>query len=161
MHLDILCLSSTPAEGARHRAACSHVSFGMRLLTAAPCRAALNLLMAAEEAEVKAVVKIDPAVARRAMMDNSARAASGAGASTSAAGASAANRGAASGGGALTSQLWVEKHKPRDSRELVGNQATIEWLRVFLRNWWAPLPPLQHPLSHMTAVHVQVVHTRI
>jgi len=108
------------------------------------------------------VVKIDPAVARRAMMDNSARAASGAGASTSAAaGASAAQRGAAAGVGALASQLWVEKHKPRDSAELVGNQATIEWLRVFLRNWCGPLPPTQHSLWHAMAAHMQVVDTCI
>ena len=109
--------------------------------------------MTADAAEEKAVVKIDPVVARRAMMDNSARAASGAGASTSA-GASTAQRGAAAAGGALASQLWVEKHKPRDSGELVGNQATIDWLRVFLRNWCAPLVPPQVLLWQLLAVQV-------
>ena len=111
--------------------------------------------MRAEEAEVKAVVKIDPAIARRAMMDNSARAASGAGASTSAAGSSQGQRAAANGGDALASQLWVEKHKPRDSRELVGNQATIEWLRVFLRNWCAgpTQPSLWQPMAAAANSH--------
>lgn len=74
-------------------------------------------------------------------MDNRA-AASGAGASSSAAGPSTAHRAAPVDGSAPASQLWVEKHKPKNSGELVGNQATIEWLRVFLRNWCAAMVPI-------------------
>ena len=96
----------------------------------------------AVDAEEKAEVKFDPAIARRAMMDDRERAASGAGASSSTAGPSAAHRVAAVGGSANASQLWVEKHKPKNSGELVGNQATIEWLRVFLRNWCAAVAVL-------------------
>lgn len=34
-------------------------------------------------------------------------------------------------------QLWVEKYKPKGSRELVGNIGCIDWLRCFLDNWCA------------------------
>ena len=96
----------------------------------------------ADEVAEKAEVKIDPRFAMKAVTGGSARVDSGAGASSSAAGPSAKMNGTAargSGDVAYDSQLWVEKHKPQDSRELVGNQATIEWLRVFLRNWCAAL----------------------
>jgi hypothetical protein len=41
-------------------------------------------------------------------------------------------RGAGSGG-----ELWVEKHKPKHSRELVGNNTLIATLRQWLETWCA------------------------
>ena len=32
-------------------------------------------------------------------------------------------------------QLWVEKWKPKNSNELVGNQSTVAALRIWLRDW--------------------------
>ena len=46
------------------------------------------------------------------------------------------------GGGSTSqaaSQLWVEKHKPTSSAELVGNGTLVSTLRTFLQNWYAPL----------------------
>ena len=98
--------------------------------------------VSADKEVLKPEVTIDPRVAMEALKSSGARGESGAGASSSAAGPSATANPTAASGSAANSQLWVEKHKPRDSRELVGNQATIEWLRVFLRNWCAALLPL-------------------
>jgi hypothetical protein len=41
-------------------------------------------------------------------------------------------RGVSSGG-----ELWVEKHKPKHSRELVGNNTLIATLRQWLETWCA------------------------
>ena len=41
-------------------------------------------------------------------------------------------RGVGSGG-----ELWVEKHKPKHSRELVGNNTLIATLRQWLETWCA------------------------
>ena len=43
------------------------------------------------------------------------------------------------GGGAGASaggQLWVEKHKPTTSSELVGNNTLVATLRTFLHEWY-------------------------
>jgi replication factor C subunit 1 len=34
-------------------------------------------------------------------------------------------------------ELWVEKHKPKHSRELVGNNTLIATLRQWLETWCA------------------------
>ena len=48
-------------------------------------------------------------------------------------------RGVSSGG-----ELWVEKHKPKHSRELVGNNTLIATLRQWLETWCASTAyPLQ------------------
>ena len=37
--------------------------------------------------------------------------------------------------GAPPPQLWVDKFKPRTSKDLVGNKTAIETLRVWLGSW--------------------------
>ncbi len=68
---------------------------------------------------------------------------SGAGASGSGAGAAAGGSARGGGGGAGpthgsasgSSQLWVDKYKPRDSSELVGNTNLVKDLRTWLGSW--------------------------
>ena len=36
--------------------------------------------------------------------------------------------------------LWVEKHKPKISGQLVGNNTLIATLRQWLQNWCGPSP---------------------
>lgn len=51
----------------------------------------------------------------------------------SAAGTSASHRAAGSGGG----QLWVEKYRPKNMTELVGNNSVIANLKQWLQTWCA------------------------
>ena len=55
----------------------------------------------------------------------------------SASGAAASGAAAASGvpAGPVESQLWVDKYKPACADDLVGNQALVHTLRVWLRQW--------------------------
>lgn len=48
-------------------------------------------------------------------------------------------------GDTVENQLWVEKHKPQRSMELVGNATLIHTLRQWLFEWWAP-PAAKHGL---------------
>ena len=79
---------------------------------------------------MKPEVKLDPAAAAKAGPSSGAAASSSS--ARPLATTPAVPRAVDSGG-----QLWVEKHKPQNSRELVGNAGTIEWLRSFLTNWCA------------------------
>lgn len=53
------------------------------------------------------------------------------------AGPSSSGRGAMGSGSAANAggQLWVEKHKPTNSSELVGNGTLVSTLRTFLTDW--------------------------
>lgn len=62
--------------------------------------------------------------------------ASGASAGPSSSGRRALGVGSASHAGG---QLWVEKHKPSNSSELVGNNTLVSTLRTFLQDWYASL----------------------
>jgi replication factor C subunit 1 len=44
---------------------------------------------------------------------------------------------AGSSGGSGATELWVDKHKPRDSNDLVGNPGLIKTLRGWLQQWEA------------------------
>lgn len=35
----------------------------------------------------------------------------------------------------MSNQLWVDKHKPRTSAELVGNNALVNTLKAWLQQW--------------------------
>ncbi len=61
----------------------------------------------------------------------------GARSSGASAGPSSSGRGAVGGGSAANAggQLWVEKHKPTNSAELVGNGTLVATLRTFLQGW--------------------------
>ena len=61
----------------------------------------------------------------------------GARSSGASAGPSSSGRGAMGGGSAANAggQLWVEKHKPTKSAELVGNGTLVSTLRTFLQDW--------------------------
>lgn len=75
--------------------------------------------------------------AKKAALASSSLAASGARSSGASAGASSSGRGTLGGGsGAFAGgQLWVEKHKPSTSHELVGNGTLVATLRTFLQDW--------------------------
>ncbi|KAL3132947.1 hypothetical protein ABBQ38_006860 [Trebouxia sp. C0009 RCD-2024] len=75
--------------------------------------------------------------ARKAALASSSLAASGARSAGASAGPSSSGRGAFRGGAGASAggQLWVEKHKPNTSSELVGNNALVATLRTFLSDW--------------------------
>lgn len=54
---------------------------------------------------------------------------------TTAAGSSSGGAGPSSSGGSAATQLWVDKHKPRDNNDLVGNPGLIKTLRGWLQQW--------------------------
>lgn len=47
----------------------------------------------------------------------------------------AAARQAPVAAGPRGSQLWVDKHKPASSSQLVGNNTAVDTLRKWLREW--------------------------
>ncbi|DBB08930.1 TPA: hypothetical protein ACH3X3_007571 [Trebouxia sp. C0006] len=75
--------------------------------------------------------------AKKAALSASSMAASGARSSGASVGPSSSGRGAMGGGSAANAsgQLWVEKHKPTKSAELVGNGTLVATLRTFLQDW--------------------------
>ncbi|DBA97121.1 TPA: hypothetical protein ACH3X1_014891 [Trebouxia sp. C0004] len=77
------------------------------------------------------------AQAKKAALSASSMAASGARSSSASAGPSSSGRGAMGSGSAANAggQLWVDKHKPTNSAELVGNGTLVATLRTFLQDW--------------------------
>lgn len=61
--------------------------------------------------------------------------ASGSGAGAAVGGSGRGGAGPTHGSGSGSSQLWVDKYKPRDSSELVGNTNLVKDLRTWLGSW--------------------------
>ncbi|DBA70377.1 hypothetical protein WJX79_010688 [Trebouxia sp. C0005] len=111
------------------------------LVAAAPETAAAKPGVKAEAVSVPAAIPAgnfyagkssaaNGAQAKKAALSASSMAASGARSSAASAGPSSSGGGANAGG-----QLWVEKHKPTNSAELVGNGTLVATLRTFLQDW--------------------------